>query len=772
MALIPALLAGTAALAAPRPTFAASEIVESGTTTYVVNTAKSEIDVTIQLSIKNNKPNSVSSCGFYCTTTTRYYWNSTEIAVETEAGPLKATSNAGAVKQSVAKTGTYYNFIKLNYPNVYYRQTRTITVSYAIAATPGAKGGFRAGKAYASLCEIANGYDSGVVKVVIPDGFAVDFNSGTPLDPLSDKGGLQTFSSGTISDTGAFWSCVDASNSKNLTGSTVTTPDQMFQLQAWPEDAGWSSSIGTDLKTDTTALESLTGLKMPGGTIMVQEAGSSQLGEYVGAYDSKTKTATVTEDADQATVAHELAHIWFNPDLFAATWMDEGFAGYSEKAAGAGNYKPCLAPGAYPGTGSPDLTRWKYVDVTSTDTEVAVTDWQYAASCYLVTSVADAMGPAKFKAVLAAASAGEIAYVGATPAEKDPNGADAVTAKTLLDLIDERGMFPAGVKDLDKAQKLFADYGILATDLDARSTARDAYHALATAAGKWMLPFAVRNPMATWNFTAAQDAMATATKIVALRDETAKNLSGFSLDGTQVQTMFEAAKSARDLAAVLDLVTKEAAAAAKVSQAQQLNSGSHGILQTIGLIGTDVSAPLAQAKDALKAAKPDDASASAQQVIDAINKSGDQGMMRVAAIVGLLLALLLLVLFLRFRGGRTPVLAPAPLPLYSPIDGSPLAQPLYSPIDGSLLPPPAYSPIDGSLLPPPAGGVAPAWAPPVWGTVDPNVAPVAQPPAPPAPPMPSAIESMPGWANAAPVPPEPISQVEPPPATDGGNPVG
>jgi len=99
-----------------------------------------------------------------------------------------------------------------------------------------------------------------------------------------------------------------------------------------------------------------------------------------------------------------------------------GFAGYSEKVAGTGSYKPCEDPGAYPGTGSPDLMTWQYLDINSTTVDENVTDWQYAASCYLVTELAGAIGPANFKAILEAASNGEIAYVGASPAEKSPLG--------------------------------------------------------------------------------------------------------------------------------------------------------------------------------------------------------------------------------------------------------------------------------------------------------------------------------------------------------------
>ncbi|MGD0020073.1 MAG: hypothetical protein ABSD62_12530 [Candidatus Limnocylindrales bacterium] len=715
LGLVPVFLAGMAALASPLPAMAAAEVVETGSTTYVVNTAKSEIDVTVQLSIRNNKPPLVVSCGYLCTDTTNYYWNTTYIAVEVQAVSIKSTSNAGKVKQSVTKTTKYYREILLTYPKVYYHQTRVVTVTYAIPAAPRAPGGFRAGKAYAELCAVGNGYDTGSVNVVVPDGFDVGFTGGTDLSQSGDAKGLQTYTSGTVSAPYEFWTCLEATDPSNLTSTTLTAGDQTFNLQAWPEDASWASTVSSDVKSDVQVLEDLTGLKMPGGTIAVKEAGYSELGEYVGAYSPSTKTATVVEDTDHATVAHELSHIWFNKNLFTATWMDEGFAGYSEKAAGAGNYKPCLDPGSYPGTGAPDVTTWKFLDINSTADDQNIVDWQYAASCYLVTRLADAVGPTNFKAVLVAASKNEIPYVGASPAETSPLGGLPISAKGLLDLIDERGMVPAGVKDLDQAQSLFATYGIFNTsDLVARSKARAAYHELLDAAGGWKLPLAIRSPMASWSFDTAQTAMDAATQILTLRDQVQKNGAGLTLDGTPIQTQFEGAKTQADLDALLALTKKEADAAALVAQAKQLNDRSHSIFQTVGLIGTDPGASIAQATDAVKNAKPDDATAAAQTAIDLINGSGDQGMMRLGVLLALILAIAAVV-FLTLRRRRR-VVAPA---VAMTADGS-LAAGVYAP-------PPGVDAGAWYAAPPSTGYAAPPPPPPAFDTASP-------PPPPPPPP--------------------------------------
>ncbi len=682
LGLVPALLAGMATVASPAPALAAASVIENGTTTYVVNTAKSEIDVTIKLSIKNND--------------SEYYYYATAIDVEVQAGAIKATSNAGPVQQSVVKTGDYYREIRLTYPDLYYGQTRAITVTYAIPAAPRSPGDYRAGKAYAELCAVGNGTDSGSVNVVVPDGFDVVFTDGTELSQSSDTKGVRTYGSGIVVKPYSFWTCLEATNPSRLVSTELTAGGQSFDILAWPEDSTWASTVSADVRGDVQKLEDLTGLKMPGGTIDITEAGDSELGDYAGSYAPRTKTATVTEDTDNATVSHELSHIWFNSNLFTATWMDEGFAGYSEKVAGAGKYEPCGDPGEWPGAGSPNLTTWNYLDINSTAVDQNVTDWQYAASCYLVAEVADKIGPANFHTVLEAASSGEIAYVGASPAEQSPLGGPPISPKTLLDLIDERGMVPAGIKDLDEAQKLFADYGIFSSaDLDARSTARANYHKLVDTAGTWKMPLAVRGPMASWDFSGAQTAMDTMAQILALRAEIQKNVSGLSLDGTPIQTQFEAAKTQADLDAVLALIKSEADAAGKVAQAKQLNDGSHSIFQTIGLLGTDPGASIAKATSALKSAKPDDARIAAQQAIDTINGSADQGLTRFGAVLGLLLALLALVLFVLWHRRRRASVAMASA-------AGAAAYPFG--------PPPGYGP---STWPPPPPPAPPqGWPPP------------------------------------------------------------
>ena len=135
--LAPVLLAGYMALATPQVALAANGMTETGTTTYEVVPDKSQIKVTIQVSIYNGKPSQAESGGVVY-----YYWNNTEIGVEKQASAVAVASNAGVVYQTEVSSDRYYRYLKLTYPNVYYDQTRVVTATYTIPAAPHAAGGF------------------------------------------------------------------------------------------------------------------------------------------------------------------------------------------------------------------------------------------------------------------------------------------------------------------------------------------------------------------------------------------------------------------------------------------------------------------------------------------------------------------------------------------------------------------------------------------------------------------------------------------------------
>jgi hypothetical protein len=666
LGLVSAVLAGLATMAGPAATFAASGTTTSSVTTYTVDVEKNEIDVTVTYTIKNSVNSKVSTvdCGSYwiCTQTTRYYYDTAYVEVDAAAGNVSVTSNAGSVKQSAYDESSQSRILKLTYPPVWYGQTRVVTAKYTIPAGPGSDTRFRAVKAYASLCVFDNmpmEVDSGSVNVALPDGFTMATTSGVSLAPKSDENGVQTFASGTTGVT----SCLVASNPAGRVKTTSTSGGTTFDVQSWPEDDAWTRTVDGYIVADLPKLEDLTGLPAGAGPYTIMEAGSAEVGTGVAG------EATVPEAAAEAQVIQAMAQDAYSP-LFSDRWMSEGLAGYSEQVAGEGNYIACTSP-----SGTPDLSSWQTLVMTSSQYDRTTSDWQARAACYIFTDWAKAAGPDGLKAALVAASKGENPYLGAGPTEPATSG--PISARTLLDMVDERGMVPAGVADLDQAQKLLSDYGVFTdTDLASRSAARARYHTLLSKAGTWKMPLALRSPMAVWDFPTAQKAMDSIAGILSLRDQAEQTMSGLELDGTILQEQFEAAGTQADLDAVLDLAKGEAEAAAKVVEANQLNDGSRSLLQTVGLIGTDLAGPLGDAQGSLADVRPGDASGAAQTVIEAINKSSDQGMLRAGVVVGTLAALLLLtavLLLLRRRRQRAQLATAAPAPLL--LDGLQAAPP-------------------------------------------------------------------------------------------------
>jgi hypothetical protein len=700
------MVAAMAVLAGPAAAVAASGSTTKAVTTYTVNVDKNEIDVTVTYTIKNSTSSKVKTvdCGDYwiCTQTTSFYYDTTYVEVDAAGSDVSVTSNAGKVSQAVYEETSDSRILKLTYPPVWYGQTRVVTAKYAIPAGPRSSSGFRAVKAYASLCLFDNmplDVDAGSVDLVLPDGFTMVTTSGASLTPKSDENGLQTFSSGTTQVT----SCVVASNPAGLAKTTSSAGDSTFDVESWPEDESWAGKVDAYIATDLPRLEELTGLTAAAGPYTIKEAGSAELGT------GAAGQATVPESASEALVIEAIGRTVYAP-MFSDTWMWAGLAAYGKQVAGAGNYTSCSQP-----SGTPDLSSWQTLVVGSSQSARTTSAWQTQAACYIFTSWADEAGHDGLKAALVAASKGENPYTGAGASETAAGG--PITARTLLDMIDERGMVPAGVADLDEAQTLLSDYGIFKdTDLAGRSEARARYHSLVATAGSWKMPLALRSPMAGWDFPTAQKAMDSITDILSLRDHAEKAMSDLELDGTVLQSQFEAARTQADLDAVLALAKGEADAADRVAEAGQLKDGSRTVLQTVGLLGTDLEGPLGQARTSLADVKPDDASNAAQTVIDTINKSGDQGTLRAGVFSGVLLGILLLAvtgLLLRRRRRRVR-LAAAPVP--SPMDGLALFPPAWALYDGvaTASAPDQSDVADGVALPAPVAKTT-AMEPPAFG---------------------------------------------------------
>ena len=444
---------------------------------------------------------------------------------------------------------------------------------------------------------------------------------------------------------------------------TLTAGGQTFDIQPRTGDKAWLAAVQASLTTEVPALEDLTGLTAPGGTIAVAEVDDG-LNNHGISYDAASHTLDIPQSAAPGVVANALARIWFNSTLFSDRWVNEGLATFGEQVAGAGNYVPCSEMPAYPGSGDPNLAAWATLNADSTIADQNLADWQVDASCAFVAEVAKTMGPANFSNVLVAAAARRSAYGAGSQAAA---GASPVTVRQLLDLIDEVGMVPAAAADPDMAQKLLGGLGVIdQATLTSRSEARAAYHALITTAGSWSIAPAIREPMQSWDFASAEAAMTTAGEVLDVRGSVEKTIPSYSPNGSTVQKDFETAATQDDLDALLAVMQKMLDASGTIAHATKLHDGSRSLLQTIGLIGTDLDTPMKHAMADLQAVEPDKAQSDAQTVSDEIDGASGVGLLRAAVAAGLLGLILIAAVWLllivrrrrRHRGNSSGTVAP------------------------------------------------------------------------------------------------------------------
>ncbi|HJW21873.1 MAG TPA: hypothetical protein VJ506_05535, partial [Candidatus Limnocylindrales bacterium] len=542
---------------------------------------------------------------------------------------------------------------------------------------PRSSSDIRVGRAIASFCVVGQGDDGGTTTVVIPSAYKVTITggSGSELKQVASTGtatSSATWSTGQLGAPYAFWACLSGTNDAGYTTFTTTSPaGREIDLEAWPEDPTWKTEVQGELKTILPKLEAIVGRELPGrGPIVLREVAGSELGNYAGFYNPETGVVVLGEDLGQGgVVAHELSHAWFNGQYFFSTWMSEGMAEWARISTIPDT---CPTPGSYPGDGAPNLSNWQFAGPRATTTDIAVVHYQYEAACYVVNSLAAKAGPDNWRLVLKALLNNERAYRAPGLVLTGPN--IQASWREWLDAVDELGLVPAGVTDLDYAQNLLAQYGI-ATDaatLGNRSRARAHYHKLVAELGDWTMPQAVLLPMSTWGFGVAESAMSQVEAILASVAAADAALPGLDAANGPVRAQFEKARSVDDLKAAAALAADQAAAAKAVAAAAARVAAPRDTVTQIGLAGTDLDGPMAAATVAAKAGDVKAAQADVDQVNALLDGASQQGTLRIALAGGVALAVLLLLAFVvvRLRRQRQRRLGLAMSTAMPPTDGA------------------------------------------------------------------------------------------------------
>ena len=511
---------------------------DNATTTYVVGTPGEPISVTVEGTYTNlTKPTTTySTCTGYtysyywgwepytysCSRTTTYY---SEIYVHIEAASTitSAKVNGKTVTTHVMRRytvgGIQYQALRLGTTRLYYNDSASYTLTYKVlGGAPRSSEATRVGAAYTYFCPSGTGKDGGSLTVRFPAGYT-EINALGNDYSRTETGGGSTFTSGQVNDAFKLFSCIEAINpslykSDSFTSAMGTT----IELRGWPGDYTWMANAKSNLSKIVNELETFTGVPLANGSaITVREASNSgELGGYAGRYAEHI--ARVSENFDDLTAAHELAHVWFNSDNLKDNWAFEGITEFvaqrALKSAG-GNIgtKPCSETYAYNYTkasdpaSQPKLLEWEFFTPSdSAQADDALKNRiakRYDQACAAFADYLFNNSDAKQKRALQAIISGI-----------SPVSAKAGQVLTTHDVLDILAMTTQDLGGADLGLKASNDWGFAPlttadqTHLTDREAALKVYEPIWTAFVKagWTIPQALSEPIATWNFSTLKSA--------------------------------------------------------------------------------------------------------------------------------------------------------------------------------------------------------------------------------------------------------------------------
>ena len=476
-----------------------------------------------------------------------------------------------------------------------------------------------------------SGEPGGSVTVVLPAGFSPSLQ-GDHLASSTGPAGEIVLSTTTLLDPFNFFAYVSADRpgafSDTLLTITVGDRSAALKVRSWQDDPEWGTTMSELMADGLPALQGLIGLPYPApGTLVVEEAATSRLGEYAGVYNKLTGVIRVRYDADAYVGLHEAAHVWFNGDLFPDRWIGEAYAEFygveAAKAIGATGQTFDLTDDLL--ASKIPLNDWGAIGAV----DIGVEEYAYAATYHVAQLIYARTDVAGLQAVWASATNAEMAYQAAHGNGKAETGVDASLAgwQELLDLLDERT--GANFDDLWSEWVVNSQQQLL---MEKRATARKDYAAEVAAAGTWNLPTDLRSAMGAWNFDLAETDLALAGKVLAARGQIATRADDLGLTPpSALQTTFERNNG---MVAAQQQADSEIRALAGISKATDRLAAKENIFEVIGLFGSNPQADLAAARTAFQADQLDATVADASQALATQVGAEPAGRTRVVVGVG------------------------------------------------------------------------------------------------------------------------------------------
>ncbi|MGH8822862.1 MAG: hypothetical protein ACRDVN_00080 [Jiangellaceae bacterium] len=620
---------GVAFVSIPAPAAGAQESRDDGlrfetATSFRLNPEDKAIHVTVDITVTNEVPNQ----GNYYT-----YFEQIGLPAQAEATNITAHRDGGSMLSASLEETDDPRWsvlgIRLS-PNLLYGRSQRIRLTYDLPdLPPRSEGWTRANDAYATFSAFGFG-DPGLadVEIVIPVAYDVEVAGDEMVREAED--GAVVLRASDIPDPDTWWVNVVARDDDLLDEHVFSVGDRRMVLRAWPGDDRWATFVRDQVGAGVPALEELIGLPWPvADELEIFETSTPDLYGYGGWYDHGTDVIEISDRLDPQVVLHELSHAWFNPTLFTDRWMSEGLAEEfaARSLAGTGG-EPAGPPPVTPGDpGAQPLLDWAHVELRDGNTEEQES-YGYAASWWIVHQLTEEIGPAAMAEVIGAVADREISYLG----DPEPETWRMLTDwRRTLDLLEEVG-------GSAEAGELFAQLVVTPEEkplLEERAAAREVYEELVAEGDGWTAPLELRDAMARWSFDDAGALAGTAQEALADRDAALVVLADLGVE--DLPALEGSYEGSEDLDALVTEASRYAQVAAKVGQAHRSVSNGVGLLESVGLLGTDVERELTQTAERLAGGDVEAAGQAADDLLADLDDAALRGGGRYALLaVGLL----------------------------------------------------------------------------------------------------------------------------------------
>jgi hypothetical protein len=570
------MVALTSTVVTAGPAHADQDLLQKGSSRYVVSDTGAPVKVAQEVTLTNRRPS---------TATHYFFLEGYPLWLPSGATDLRATSRGSSIPVSLVKRDGL-DFAAVSFPTpLRYGQSRTFTVTYTITGSPprSSRPG-RVGRGYAALDVFSPG-DTGqaTVEVVSPRWMTLDLGVDYTEKAVGDNR-VATVSGG---GPHGLWSMLSLRDPSQVAKRSVSVDDHTFSVVGFPGDTKWSAFIAQQLPPTVRELERLTGQQWPSATTTITEDFSRQVYGWDGAYEKGA--IDVSESLDPTLLAHELAHAWANFDHLEDRWLVEGLAqelttqamaGLKGKDATHQRVTP-TQKGAFP------LAGWEATDGAAGKAEA----YGYPASWRAVHELvagSTAAGPELFRALTTRKTPYDI------PGEKTLL-THPTTWRQAYDLFEVVG-------GNGRTRELMTRWVLSKEDakvLTARQAARTAYAAQDVRDGTWAPPRGVRAAMADWDFTASGRALALTRELAEEASSAQEAASTHGVDAKAVRAAYQGAADTqeyRDVERQLTTFTRQVSAYGSL----RADVGAANPVARLGAAVLSSTADLAGAKAAME----------------------------------------------------------------------------------------------------------------------------------------------------------------------------